>query len=136
MSNHESDSAVNRFLDAVVGASMAEDLFTEDASLDATVPNWRFSVVGPAAIAEQLREWYADPGEFTELRRESTPSGEVVEFFLNWREDGVPFACHQAHVLTVRDGKIAADVAFCGGRWPEPLLVEMRRSEQERAAAR
>ncbi|HWC39160.1 MAG TPA: hypothetical protein VG476_11555, partial [Acidimicrobiales bacterium] len=49
----------------------------------------------------------------------------LVEFVLNWEERGIPHACHQAHVLTLANGRIAEDVVFCGGRWPASLLAEM-----------
>ena len=40
-------------------------------------------------------------------------------------ENGVPHAAHHLHLLTVRDGLIAADTVFCGGRWPASLLADM-----------
>ena len=38
---------------------------------------------------------------------------------------GVPHTVHQAHVVSVRDGRIARDEVWCGGRWPAPLMEEM-----------
>lgn len=104
---------------------MPTDVFSADAVLDATVPNWRFSVHGDEAVRAQLSEWFADPGHFEALARSALPDGELVEFTLSWVEAGVPHACHQAHILRVRNGQVAADTAFCGGRWPAPLLAEM-----------
>jgi hypothetical protein len=53
-----------------------------------------------------------------------------VELVLNWEERGIPHACHQAHVLKVANGRIAEDVAFCGGRWPASLLADMAAANQ------
>ena len=78
-----------------------------------------------SAIQAELSRWFADPGRFEHLRRSPLPDGELVEFTLTWEEHGVPHACHQAHILRLRDGRVAADTAFCGGRWPAPLLAEM-----------
>jgi hypothetical protein len=33
------------------------------------------------------------------------------------------------HLLTIRDGRIAADTVLCGGRWPASLLAEMEAAD-------
>ena len=114
------------FLTGIEGAALPEDLFCEDALLDATVPNWRFRVQGAAAVREELGRWYADPGRLDEVRRNAIDDGELVEFTLTWEEEGVPHMCHQAHVVRLREGRISSDTVFCGGRWPEPLLAQMQ----------
>jgi hypothetical protein len=121
---------VDRLLAAIeAGTAPPADVFADDAVLDATVPNWRFSVRGGAAVRDQLKGWYRDPGYFEELRRSPIPGGELVEFALTWQENGVPHAAHQAHVLQVAGGRITADTVFCGGRWPASLLAEMAEAE-------
>lgn len=121
-------SAVDRFLDGIRTARIPEtDAWTPDAHLDATVPNWRFTVDGADAIQETYASWYADPGQFEEIRRLPTPSGVVVEYLLTWEEGGVPHAAHHVHILTLADdGRIAEDHVFCGGRWDAGLLAEMQ----------
>jgi len=119
---------VDRFLHGVEAGALPAGVFAETAVLDATVPNWRFSVHGGEAVHTQLSHWFADPGGFEELRRTPLPDGELVEFTLSWAEDGVPYTCHQAHILRVAGGRIQADTAFCGGRWPAELLLEMERA--------
>lgn len=101
------------------------DTLSDDMTLDATVPNWRFTVRGEAAVRAELARWYADPGTFEQLRRTPLPTGELVEFTRRWEEDGVPHAVHQAHILDVSDGRITRDVVWCGGRWSAALLAEM-----------
>jgi hypothetical protein len=119
---------VDAFLAGVEKGSMGalDEVFASDAVLDATVPNWRFSVRGEAAIRTEMARWYADPGRFEELERTPLPDGELVEFALAWTENGVPHAVHQAHRLRIEDGRITRDTAWCGGRWPAGLLADMQ----------
>jgi hypothetical protein len=121
-------SPVDEFLAAIQAATIpACDVWSQDATLDATVPNWRIHATGPDAIRAEYSRWFADPGHFDELRRVFVDGGasEVVEYALSWQEQGVPHLGHHMHLLTVRDGLIAADTVFCGGRWPASLLAEM-----------
>jgi ketosteroid isomerase-like protein len=118
--------AVTSLCEAIeTGTPVPDGVFTDDAVVDATVPNWRFAVHGDDAIRAQFAQWFADKGRFEELVRTSLPDGELIEFTLFWEECGKPFACHQAHVIRTRDGRIASDTLFCGGRWPAELLAEM-----------
>ena len=123
--------AIERFLTAIQTATIpACDAWSADATLDATVPNWRLHASGPDAIRAEYARWFADPGQFGELRRcPLAGDGEVVEYTLSWTENGVPHAAHHMHLLTVRDDQIVADTAFCGGRWPALLLAEMEAAD-------
>lgn len=120
------DGPVERYLAAIKGAAMAGcDVLSPEVILDATVPNWRFSVRGDAAVRAELSRWYADAGRFEELNRTPLPTGELVEFTLCWEQGGVPHAAHQAHIVEVTDGWISRDRVWCGGRWSATLLSEM-----------
>ena len=131
-----SASPVDRFLAAVEGASIAAcSVWAPDAVLDATVPHWRFRVVGPDAIRSEYADWFADPGRFEELRRLPVAGGEVVQYLLTWTENGVPHAAHHLHVIDVRDGLIARDTVLCGGRWPAARLAEMQAAQDAADAA-
>jgi hypothetical protein len=126
MSDVHSDGPIERYLAAIEGAAMAGcDVLSSEVILDATVPNWRFSVRGEAAVRAELSRWYADAGSFEELKRTPLPTGELVEFTLRWEQGGVPHAIHQAHIVEVTDGRISRDQVWCGGRWPATLLAEM-----------
>jgi hypothetical protein len=117
---------IDRFTQAVASATIGEaGVFAPDAVLDATVPNWRYTVSGAADIETEFGRWFADPGRFEEIRRTPIPDGELVEFVLTWEEDGEPHMCHQAHVIEVHDGLITRDRAWCGGRWGASLQAEM-----------
>lgn len=119
-------SVVDRFLEAIETASIGRvEVFAPDATVDATVPHWRFSVVGDVAVCAEFAKWYADRGTFDELTRIPLADGELVSYTLFWEQDGIPHACHQVHVLTVRDDRIVADRVWCGGRWPADLLADM-----------
>ena len=116
---------VDGLLHAIEIGDVPAGLFTDDVVLDATVPNWRFRATGRDEVTAELRGWFADAGRFEDVRREPIPHGELVEFTLHWTENGIPHACHQAHILRVTDGLISQDTAFCGGRWPAELLERM-----------
>ena len=122
-------TAVDRFIDAIRHASFAaaEQIYNSGALLDATVPEWRFKVTGDEAIRGEYGRWFAVPAEFVELQRHLTASGEVVEYYITWIEDGITHGAHHAHVLTVDAAidRITEDHVFCGGRWPAPLLGQM-----------
>ena len=121
-----SHAAVEEFLHAIETATIpACEAWSTDATLDATVPNWRLRASGPDAIRAEYARWFADPARFDELRRHPIGDGEVVEYTLSWSENGIPHAAHHMHLLTVRDGRIVADTVMCGGRWPAGLLAEM-----------
>lgn len=121
-----SEPAIDLLLEAIRDATVGElDVVADDGVLDATVPNWRFTVRGEGGVKATLAGWFKHPGDFEELERTPLPGGELVRYTLAWQEDGVPHASHQCHVLTVRDGRIVADAVWCGGRWPASLLAEM-----------
>jgi hypothetical protein len=118
--------AIDRFLQAIEHAAVPDAAaFTADAVLDATVPNWRYTVTGSQNIEAELARWYADEGRFEELSVTPLPDGAFLRFVLTWEEGGEPHMCHQAHLLTLRDGRIASDTAWCGGRWGAALQAEM-----------
>jgi hypothetical protein len=126
--------AIDKFLNAIATAAIpACDAWSADATLDATVPNWRLHASGPDAIRAEYAKWFADPGQFGELNRYAVEGAggptEVVEYTLSWTENGVPHAAHHVHLLTVRDGLIVADTVMCGGRWPASLLAEMEAAD-------
>jgi len=119
-------AVIGRFLASIEAGGMPEaDALGDDVVLDATVPNWRFTLRGVGAVRAELARWYADPGTFEDLTRTPVPGGELVTFTRRWQENGVPHAAHQAHVVSVGGGRIVQDQVWCGGRWPAALLAEM-----------
>ena len=121
---------VDAFLNAVeTGDVTGCDAWSETVVLDATVPNWRFSVRGADAVRAEYSRWFHDPATLESLRRIPVPTGEVVEYGLSWTENGVPHALHHVHLLDVVDGFIVADTVMCGGRWPAALLADMEAAD-------
>lgn len=120
-------STVDRFLDGIgSGAGVPSDVLAEEATLDATVPGWRFEVAGREAVTRQYGTWFAAPATFEELERFRVEGGEVVTYLLAWVEAGVPHAAHHCHVLSLDPGgRITRDLFFCGGRWDAARLAEM-----------
>jgi hypothetical protein len=126
MTTTTTTTAVDRLLEVVVGSRAAgPDIYAADATFDAVVPGWRFPIEGATSIGYELAEWFNFPGELEEVERHPTPDGAVVAFTVTWTENGVPHAARQVHVLTVADDRIIRHQAWCGGRWPAPLLAEM-----------
>jgi hypothetical protein len=105
----------------------------DDAELDATVPNWRFSMKGADAIGAEFARSFAHPGRLEESDRRAIADGVVITYLLTWEQDGVPHAAHHCHVLTIDPtidgGRIVADKMWCGGRWPAALLAEMEAAQ-------
>jgi hypothetical protein len=120
-------AAVTAFLaDIVAGTGISPHHFAADATLDATVPGWRFNLVGAPAIAAEYSRWFHDPGVFESIVRLPIPGGEIVRYELAWSQDGVPHLGHHCHILMTGDeGLITGDTVFCGGRWSAALLAEM-----------
>jgi hypothetical protein len=121
---------IDALLAGIEAGAVPAEVFSHDAILDATVPNWRYTTLSGPAVQAELSRWYADPGTFETLHRTRLDDGELVEFTLTWEENGTTHMCHQAHILHLRDGQIASDTAFCGGRWPAPLIAEMAAGSQ------
>ena len=124
-------TAIDEFLHAIETATIPGcDAWHADATLDATVPNWRMHKNGADEIRAEYARWFADPARFDDLRRYPVNGvGELIEYTLSWSENGIPHAGHHMHLLAVRDDRIVADTVMCGGRWPAKLLAEMEAAD-------
>jgi len=66
----ETTGVVDRFLHAIENATIGDcQVWSADARLDATMPNWRLHASGADAIRAEYAKWFADPGHFDELNR-------------------------------------------------------------------
>src|SRR5271169_677496 len=89
--------AIEKFLNAIQTASIADcDAWSADATLDATVPNWRLHAAGADAIRAEYARWFADQAHFDELHRYPVGDGSselieytLIEYTLSWQENGV-----------------------------------------------
>ena len=124
---------IEKFLQAIESATIPGcDVWSADATLDATVPNWRLHAGRAGRDPRRVRALVRRPGPLRRAAPRTRSDGgasEVVEYTLSWTENGVPHAAHHMHLLTVRDDRIVADTVFCGGRWPASLLAEMEAAD-------
>ena len=68
---------IEKFLHAIETANIPGcDVWSADATLDATVPNWRLHAAGADAIRAEYARWFADPARFDELRRYPVEGGD------------------------------------------------------------
>jgi hypothetical protein len=127
-------SAIDRLLCTIVEGrgGDAAALYSSDAVLDATVPTWRFQKHGASAIAAVWSSWFDQLCEFTELDRIPVPNGEVVRYLIAGEENGVPFAVHHCHIITLDhpSGLIVQHRVWCGGRWYADQLAEMEAAQR------
>lgn len=122
-----SASTVDRFIQAVQTAGFGDtDVFADEAVGDTTVPNWRLQLRGAPDLRAQYAKWFDHPAELDEVRRTPLPDGELLEYTRAWTQDGVPHKGHHVHRFTIVDDRIVEDAHWCGGRWPETLLSEIR----------
>lgn len=89
-------NVIDRLLTAIRTGGPVTELYRDDAHLDATVPNWRYTVDGASAIVTEYGRWFAHPGRFSELRRIPTVDGEVVEYTVRWTEGT---GCHTPRTM-------------------------------------
>jgi hypothetical protein len=126
-------TTIDLLLDGIATGAVPADLLTDDAVLDAVVPNWRFTVTGSTAVAGVYGSWFHRPVRVAELRRHPIACGEVAEYTLGWVVDGMAHASRHVHVLHLAtDGRIASDHFWCGGIWPAPLLARMQAAHRAR----
>ena len=118
-------AAVDRFLDGIRAGHLPRDLYAPDATLDATVPGWRFQLAGAEAIVAEYGRWFTHPSRLEALERHPIEGGEVIRYLQTFEVDGLPHAAHHAHLLRAAGEQIIADVVFCGGRWGPELLAQI-----------
>ncbi len=126
-------TAVDRLLELIeTGQGAATDeVFAPGATLDATVPGWRFHLTGAEKIAKQFSSWFADVARYEELERHTSGGVEFVTYLIAAEDaNGVPYVAHQSHRLSIdAAGLIVSDQFFCGGRWDAALLAEMAEAQ-------
>lgn len=116
---------VDRFLAGIEAGRPNGDVYAPDATLDATVPGWRFQLQGVDAILDEYGRWFADPGRFHSIERHPLPDGELIRYVQDAGVDARAITVHHMHHLTIVDDKITRDVVFCGGRWGPDMVAKM-----------
>jgi hypothetical protein len=105
--------------------------FGPSTVMDATVPQWRFSVRGADAIRGELSKWYPAPGRTEVVQRAPFPGGELLELCRTWDEPEGPISVHQAYLIEVVGEEIASLKIWCGGRWTAAELADMAAAQDQ-----
>lgn len=109
---------------ATVETNLPAPSFADDVFCDINVPEWRFQMMGLAAIGDWLRSEQPDGCKVSTWSFEPTASGVLVEVEQHLGED----ISRNLHRLEVRDGKIVAWTMYCTGVW-SPEVQERQRRE-------
>jgi ketosteroid isomerase-like protein len=95
-----------------------ESLLTDDTVFEDTspAPDGR-RIVGKSAVAAFWQEWFARQSDARFEAEEVIVSGDraIVRWVYRKMRDGVPWHLRGVDVFTVRDGKVAAKLAYVKG---------------------
>jgi steroid delta-isomerase-like uncharacterized protein len=107
------NEAFNRHDADAVAALLTEDTVFEDTS---PAPDGR-RIEGKAAVAAFWKEWFAKNSDAKFEAEETIVSGEraVVRWVYRKMRNGQPWHLRGVDVFTVRDGKVAAKLAYVKG---------------------
>ena len=103
------------------------ELYHPDVLLDAHVPDWRFQLQGPPAVAEATGTGLPGPGRFVAFDVETTAAADLLLRF-EWRQDTDHGGrvSREMHLLHLDDaGRIVEQVVFCAGIWDRELQARM-----------
>jgi len=101
------------------------DRYAPDAVLDCHVPNWRFQVQGPDAIAANFRGWWPVAGRVIVQRAQELDTGVLVQFERWSLENGDELSTREVHILDLTGGRITDHVVFCAGKFTPELRAQM-----------
>lgn len=107
------NEAFNRHDADAVAALLTDDTVFEDTS---PAPDGR-RIEGKAAVAEFWREWFARNSDAQFEAEEVIVSGDraVVRWVYRKKRNGQPWYLRGGDIFTVRDGKVAAKLAYVKG---------------------
>jgi hypothetical protein len=122
MDHEDAKKIAERFV-RVIETNDPSGVFAEDVFCDINVPEWRFQMQGPDAIARWLTEEQPDGCSISSWRSDATEHGVVVEIEQHAGEE----LSRNIHRLEVRDGKVAEWTMYCTGVWSKELQDRQRR---------
>ena len=107
------NAAFNRHDADTVAALLTDDTVFEDTS---PAPDGR-TIVGKAAVVAHWRDWFQRNPEAHFDTEETIVAGDrvVVRWIYRKQRDGQPWHLRGVDVFTVRDGKVAAKMAYVKG---------------------
>ena len=107
-------------------AQAVQDLYAQDALIDANVPTWRFQRKGHEEILRQLVEWSEEPMDILSVTEWETPWGSVVETEDRTKLHGEWGYSRMLHLLFAEDGKVTRHVVYCTGPWDDDTIARQK----------
>lgn len=107
-----------------------DDLFTPDAFVDLSLPQWRLQGQGPAEIFALRATSHPFPGETTVRGLDRTARGFLLEFEERWDAEGQRWYCRELMHCLVSGDRVSELRVYCTGDWDE--AVQRRHAAQVR----
>jgi hypothetical protein len=105
-----------------------DGLFSEDAFVDFTPPQWRLQAQGrEAAIASRVAS-HPYQGKVPRTRFDATERGFLLEVEETWHADGDDWYCRELMRCDVTDGSISEISVYCTGDWDTALVAKHRQT--------
>jgi hypothetical protein len=112
-----------RFATVFETQETGRDLFSPNVFFDLNMPDCRFQLQGPDALAKQLKKIVEGVVQIDILRTVPTISGFVTEHVEHQRVSGQDLTARRLWLCTVRSGRIVEAIGNCSGEWDEDLRI-------------
>jgi hypothetical protein len=103
------------------------DVLAADVFADINVPEWRFQLLGAAAVAGWLAGEQPNGCRVASWRADATSSGAVVEIEQWYDADDTEIMSRNIHRLEVREGRVTDWTMYCTGEWSPELRERQAR---------
>lgn len=113
-----------RFIHFLETGEVPDDLFTQDAFCDFTMPRWRLQAEGLEQVVGMRRQGHPGPSKVPRWRVDPTPDGFVLEVEERWSLDGKDWYCRELFRADVRGDSICALSVYCTGDWDTARELE------------
>jgi hypothetical protein len=125
------DEAVGRQLAAKIISFLEtgtppEGVFTRDAFVDFTMPQWRLQGQGINDIVRLRTAGHPGPSRVPRSRFDATSTGFVLEVEEEWDQDGECWYCRELLRADVADGAISQISVYCTGDWDRAQVARHR----------
>jgi hypothetical protein len=103
-----------------------EGVFTRDAFVDFTMPQWRLQGQGINDIVRLRTAGHPGPSRVPRSRFDATSTGFVLEVEEEWDQDGESWYCRELLRADVADGAISHISVYCTGDWDRAQVTRHR----------
>ena len=103
-----------------------QGVFTRDAFVDFTMPQWRLQGQGINDIVRLRTAGHPGPSRVPRSRFDATSTGFVLEVEEEWDQDGEPWYCRELLRADVADGAISQMSVYCTGDWDRAQVARHR----------